>query len=316
MVCPLQADCQTVIHSQYSRFMGVPVELLGMLYYLVIAGGYVLYISGAGFLPWWFGYILFFATGMAFLFSGYLTAIQVVTIKNYCTWCLTSAALCTLIFLLSFNTSYGIFVPFLMRYQEVWSTVHTLALGVMAGAWTVTYFFFIRFLRDFRISKKEAQVLDGVSEILWLTFGIVIMAGLGLLLPDLKTGAVAPRMAVESVAVVVLVVTGVVLSMSVEPRLVNISFGNKHKHKSGELLRDRKRAFILSTMSLVSWYFIFFVTVFDNISLRFDDLLAIYLTVLAGSALLGVGLEYLIERRALRQSAKRKKTSRSRKSDT
>jgi uncharacterized membrane protein len=300
MVCPLKADCQTVIHSQYSRFMGVPVELLGMLYYIGIALGYGLYISGAAFLPWWFGYLLFFVTGMAFLFSGYLTAIQVVTIKNYCTWCLTSAALCTLIFLLSFNTSYSIFVPFLLRYQDVWAALHTLSIGVIVGAWTVTFFFFIRFLRDFRISKKEAQVLDGVSEILWLAFGVVIMSGLGLLLPDLEIGYVEPRLAVESVMVVVLVVVSVILSMSVEPRLINISFGKKHNHKKGELLRDRKRAFILSTMSVVSWYFLFFMTVFEGIQLTFEPLLAIYLAVLACSAMLGAGIEYLIARRARR----------------
>ena len=44
-VCPLRGSCSEVIESRYSKFFGVPVELLGMIYYAVIAVGYGLLLG-------------------------------------------------------------------------------------------------------------------------------------------------------------------------------------------------------------------------------------------------------------------------------
>ena len=100
LVCPMRANCEVVIHSDYSKVLGVPVEILGMCYYAFISISYGIYnIFGlAAPLP----EILFGISILAFLFSLYLISIQAFVIKQWCTWCLISAGLCTTIFILSY----------------------------------------------------------------------------------------------------------------------------------------------------------------------------------------------------------------------
>ncbi|MBI1975338.1 MAG: vitamin K epoxide reductase family protein [Parcubacteria group bacterium] len=98
MVCYVGKDCDRVIHSEYSKLLGIPVEVLGMIYYGVITLSY----AALAFFPrlvsgdfvWW----VLSATTIAFLFSLYLIFIQAVVLKEWCEWCLTSAAICAVIF--------------------------------------------------------------------------------------------------------------------------------------------------------------------------------------------------------------------------
>ena len=102
LVCPLRANCDTVIHSDYSKFLGIPVEILGILYYGLIAVSYGLFIV----LPETAtSSTLFFvhsASALAFIFSIYLTLVQAFALKNWCTWCIVSAVISASIFLISF----------------------------------------------------------------------------------------------------------------------------------------------------------------------------------------------------------------------
>lgn len=93
LVCPIGHHCDAVIHSDYSTFIGFPVEVLGMVYYALIVAGYWMFRAHTAF------QIL---SGAAFGFSLYLVAVQIFVLRQWCTWCLLSAALCTSIFILSF----------------------------------------------------------------------------------------------------------------------------------------------------------------------------------------------------------------------
>jgi uncharacterized membrane protein len=102
LVCPLEGNCEQVVHSDYSKLIGIPVELLGLLYYAIIV---ILYFCFAFFpiiLPAFASYAVLGLTITAFLFSVYLTAIQALVLKQWCTWCLFSAGICTIIFILAF----------------------------------------------------------------------------------------------------------------------------------------------------------------------------------------------------------------------
>ena len=98
LICPLGHDCESVIHSPYSKIFAIKIELLGLIYYALIVGGY-------GFVLFSRNYseiimtILFLLTIGAFLFSIYLTCIQVFVLKQSCTWCLISAGLSAIIFI-------------------------------------------------------------------------------------------------------------------------------------------------------------------------------------------------------------------------
>ena len=101
LVCPIGHSCDPVVHSDYSRFMRIPVELLGILYYLIVLISYVLlFMYPQGKTPATEATLLALSA-IAFLFSAYLTWVQAFVLKEWCTWCLISASLCVLIFSLS-----------------------------------------------------------------------------------------------------------------------------------------------------------------------------------------------------------------------
>jgi uncharacterized membrane protein len=96
LVCPLRSNCDKVIRSDYSKAMGIPIEILGMLYYTFIVFSYVSIING--FASPYFNPVLFYISGFAMLFSFYLISIQAFVIRQWCVWCISSAFISTLIF--------------------------------------------------------------------------------------------------------------------------------------------------------------------------------------------------------------------------
>jgi uncharacterized membrane protein len=100
--CAGLGDCELVNNGPYSQVAGIPVALLGLLAYIAILGAAVVALRG---MPWaarsaatliTFGLAL---TGT--LFSAYLTYLELFVIRVICPWCVASAIVMTLIFLLS-----------------------------------------------------------------------------------------------------------------------------------------------------------------------------------------------------------------------
>ena len=98
LVCPIGHSCDPVVHSDYSRFMNIPVEILGILYYTLILLAYSLFVLYPEMQSQELVVSLLMSSSIAFLFSLYLTFVQAFILKEWCTWCLISAALCTGIF--------------------------------------------------------------------------------------------------------------------------------------------------------------------------------------------------------------------------
>lgn len=110
-ICPLRGRCSEVIHSDYSKFFGLPVEIIGLMYYASIALGHGL-VLGFPHAMGWLDLALLVASMTAFLFSLYLTFIQVVALRKLCTWCLLSATFCLSIFVLTVLKSVPTMTPF------------------------------------------------------------------------------------------------------------------------------------------------------------------------------------------------------------
>jgi len=99
LVCG-SGSCEVVQSSEYARFLGRPVPLWGSLWY---GGMLVLAFVGlgpAGGTRWLTSLLAVGATG-GLLFSAYLTAIELLVLHAVCTWCVTSAILTVLIFVLA-----------------------------------------------------------------------------------------------------------------------------------------------------------------------------------------------------------------------
>lgn len=100
LACGVDGGCGAVTTSEYSRFLGIPVALLGV-------GGYSALLLGSlaalgvpqppAILRWGIAGI----AAIGFAFSAYLTATQAFLIGSYCIYCLTSASLMTALTLLT-----------------------------------------------------------------------------------------------------------------------------------------------------------------------------------------------------------------------
>jgi|SRR3989344_3138393 len=100
LVCPIGHTCDPVIHSGYSKFMGIPVEFLGILYYALVLATYTTITFAPQFAHELIAQEVAAVSIIAFIFSIYLTAVQAFVLKQWCTWCLFSASFCATIFLI------------------------------------------------------------------------------------------------------------------------------------------------------------------------------------------------------------------------
>lgn len=109
LVCPMRSSCDFVTTSDYSKFLGMPVEVLGIIYYafVVILHGFVIADPTALTLP--VARVSLGISTLAFFFSLYLLSVQAFVLKQWCTWCLCSAFLCASVFILTVVAVPGIF---------------------------------------------------------------------------------------------------------------------------------------------------------------------------------------------------------------
>lgn len=102
LVCMAGFDCDAVVHSDYSRFLGIPVELLGMLYYGAVTLFYLSILFIPGILHTALIGAMVLISSVAFLFSLYLIAVQIFILRKGCSWCFVSAGISTMIFTITF----------------------------------------------------------------------------------------------------------------------------------------------------------------------------------------------------------------------
>lgn len=100
MVC-MGGGCDAVRASAYSHLAGLPVPIYGVLMYAALVLLLFLYPLVPTALARLTQLAVLLISGAAFLFSVYLTGLEVFVIHSYCIWCLLSALLVTAIFLLS-----------------------------------------------------------------------------------------------------------------------------------------------------------------------------------------------------------------------
>jgi len=281
LTCPLGADCDTVIHSKYGRFFGIPLEYLGGGYYFVIAISYAIFIVQPALATPFFLFAIVVLSILGFLFSLYLTAIQGFVLKEWCSWCLMSAGLTTVIFIFALASSSIGFTQLLADHQFLIVIAHLFGLALGLGGATIGDIFFFRFLSDFRISEKESSVMHILSQIIWFGLATLVLSGLGLYIPLAAELSQDPIFILKMLMVTVLIFNGVLLNFIVSPKLIHISFRQKHTHHAGELHHLRRLAFAFGAISLTTWYGIFIIsTTKQYIGYNFWALFAGYVLVL------------------------------------
>ncbi len=102
LVCPLDGNCDEVMRSRYSRFLGIPLEIYGMSYYLfvVLVSAAFLLFPDTFFSP--LGLVFFFASLASAVAACILSGIQFFVLHSRCTWCFGSALISIAIFIIAF----------------------------------------------------------------------------------------------------------------------------------------------------------------------------------------------------------------------
>ena len=101
LVCSNLGSCETVQTSRWATFLGLPVAAWGVGYYLAI-----LIASIVGTMPAWsesrgVSVVLQLLTTWGFLFSAYLTSLELFVIHAICVYCVTSAILVTVMLVIA-----------------------------------------------------------------------------------------------------------------------------------------------------------------------------------------------------------------------
>lgn len=102
LVCPLDANCEAVVHSDYSRLLGIPLEYLGLAYYGLTFLTHALFLFFPAWAEGYYPLVLKIVSGGAFLFSLYLIWVQFAKLKNWCFWCMVSSFATLVIFVSGF----------------------------------------------------------------------------------------------------------------------------------------------------------------------------------------------------------------------
>lgn len=282
LVCPFNADCHDVVTSEFSTFLGIGLELYGAMYYGVVFLTYVVLILFPAFVTPW---VMFFITGAtmgAFLFSLYLTFVQAFYIKSWCSWCLMSAGVSTAIFLftmIELSLLPFSIVPIIALLQQPILWLHMLAFAIGVGGATITDILFMKFLSDFEITKDEQNILQILSQIIWIGISLAVISGIGLYLPNMEVLNQTPKFLLKTVVVAVIIINGAFLNLYVSPKLIHLSWKKSTMHVLS-VVRLRRTAFALGGISFVSWYSAFLLGFLKQTPFSFSEMLWIYLGLL------------------------------------
>jgi uncharacterized membrane protein len=95
---PGLGNCETVQNSQWSTIWGIPIALFGAAAYLVLILCFTL-DRKIPLLQQYSQYIIFGTSFFGFLFSLYLTYLELFVIYAICQWCILSAICMTIVFI-------------------------------------------------------------------------------------------------------------------------------------------------------------------------------------------------------------------------
>ena len=99
VTCSLVHGCEQVLNSSYATIFGVPIALMGALYYLAVFLAAIAFIDRKKFI---FLKVVTILPISGFFFTIWLIITQAFFLEAFCLYCLISAAFTTGLFCLSF----------------------------------------------------------------------------------------------------------------------------------------------------------------------------------------------------------------------
>lgn len=190
---------------------------------------------------------------------------------------------------------FGVFASALSEYKVFFLTAHILGTVLGLGGATIADFLFFRFLKDYKISAKECDVLNTLKGIILSALGLIIVSGVGLFLTDVQLYSSSGPFVVKMLIVGIITINGIALHLVVAPYLLRLDL-KRHQRRHR---RWRRMAFTLGAVSVCSWYSAFFIAMLKSVlPENFSILFGGYLVALMFALL----MSQVIERRLAAQA--------------
>mgnify|MGYP000470231176 CR=1 FL=1 len=122
-----------------------------------------------------------------------------------------------------------------------------------------------------------------LSRILWIGVVILALSGLGLFLLDPARLLTSAKFLSKMGVVLVLLLNGWFLHFAVTPTLKRIAFHEDPHPLAKQFRQIRQRAFISGGISIVSWYYAFFLAISRFQSVTMTGFLALYTLLLVAA---------------------------------
>jgi uncharacterized membrane protein len=287
-----------VLSSRYSSFLGVPLESAGIIYYIAIflcavAGALYLKLTPVSPIEFDTGiFVLLGFTSAGFAMSCYLTFVQAAYLRSWCFWCLKSALVCTIIFLLSILLAFiskASILPVMVNFHDLIYILHVMAFGICLICATLSDVIVFRFLHTFAMGQTVEKVFRFTSQSLWIGLFLVILTALGLHLPDIVILKEASGVVVQTIFICVIVINAAFLNLVVSPYLYDTV--EKRTLCVWKVRVYRKIAFGLGAISFISWYAAFALALYPELDVQIGTLLGGYIAI----TLIGVSISQIVE---------------------
>jgi len=297
LACPIGASCDLVVKSEHSQFFGIRLEILGMIYYGIVFASAVFFLLAPDLGTQTIKLLFIALSATAFLFSLYLTFLQAFVIRDWCSWCLLSAGMTTVILLTTFIGANANIIDTLAAIHDSLIVFHVLGVVLGFGGTVMADIMFFKFLKDGKVSTFENDVLRTISQVIWFALALLLLTGAGLFVAEMELLSGSPKFLTKMVVVGVILVNGALLNIFIAPHFEKIIFGGVGADE--QLIRFRrlkKLAFALGAISTLSWGSAFLLGALRRIPMDLGTALGVYGAVL----LIGVMVSQIMERRMRR----------------
>lgn len=180
-------------------------------------------------------------------------------------------------------------MEFFTTIKPIIVILHALSAAIGLGAVVTTDALFFKFLKNYKISEKEADTLDTISKVIWGAIFLLFITGAALYVSAPLEYLAKSKFVAKLIVFLVIVLNGIALNAVISPYLVKLSFNDDSRtlHRSTRMRVLRRVAFASGGISMISWFTVFILGSIRSIPVTTWQALLIYtgliLCVVAGS---------------------------------
>lgn len=178
-------------------------------------------------------------------------------------------------------------IKFFGSNKKIFTIIHVASMSFGLVCASLCDLFFFKFLKDYKISKFEKEILDFLSNVMWISLFIVGISGIALFVPNSEKFLNSSKFLLKGIVVTAIILNGLFLNLIISPRLKDIDFAKKYSKT-----KFKKIGFVLGAVSIISWWSAFILGSFRSLPFNFNELLFFYFGIL----FFGISISLMVER--------------------